>query len=518
MVEKIIKNKNYLFVLMFLLILFLRIPALYHTIIDIDEAAFAEFANKWLGGAVPYVGVYDNKPILTYFFYYIIFYLFGINNLFAVHVATIFLVFVSAIVIYWFIEKITGIHEAIAASMFFIFLMHTYEPKYIATNTETLYTLPVLLAFVWYYLVLWEKKNLLYAVLSGICVGISFLINYKAGIILAAFGIFGIYLLFMASDKKDELLRQIKILGSMCIGFLIPVCIAILYFYNKGALSEFINLGFLYNFKYIQSGMATVPYLKAIARFLLFVLCSLPLWIIIKQLWVRKSKLKTDKNILLILIWIALSIFAVMLGWRAYGHYFIQLALPLSLLGGLSIRHVPTIYIKRSYVYLTVMAIIFMLSRINIPLTYHYLGDSNALSDFAYKKVASKVQSLTSPEDTMFVWGSGAVAYIYANRRCSSKIIITDYVSGRQFGVTNEDMGENMNKYISYLRHEFIYEFMKYPPAIFIDTAPSGYYGYDKFPLEKFQELNAIIQKNYTFHITIDNMNIYVLNEYIKKR
>jgi 4-amino-4-deoxy-L-arabinose transferase-like glycosyltransferase len=509
--EKIIKNKYYFYTLMFFFILILRIPAIYHTIIDVDEAAFAEFANKWLSGAVPYVGVYDNKPILTYFFYYIIFYFFGMNNLFTVHIATIFLIFISAVGIYRFVEKIAGISEATAASSFFIFLMHTYEPKYIATNTETLYTLPVLLAFVCYYLVVWKQKNTLYAVLSGICSGMSFLINYKAGVILAAFGIFGVYLLFIASDKKDALLRQIKILGLVCIGFLIPVGITTWYFYHKGALNEFINLGFLYNFKYIQSGVATVPYLKAIARFLLFVLCSLPLWIIIiKHLSVWKRKRKIDINILFLLIWLALSIFAVMLGWRAYGHYFIQLALPLSLLAGLSIRHVSATFIKRSYVYLSILAVLFTVSRINIPLIYHYLGDRNASSDFAYKKVAAKVHAITSPEDTMFVWGSGAVSYIYANRRCSSKIIIADYVSGRQFGVSNEDMGVNENTYIDYLRHEFIHEFMKYPPAVFIDTAPSGYYGYDKFPLEKFPHLNAIIQKNYTFYVTIDDMNIYI--------
>ncbi|MGQ9844323.1 MAG: hypothetical protein ACUVRK_12295, partial [Spirochaetota bacterium] len=150
MVEKIIKNKHYVFVLMFFLILVLRIPVLYHTVIDIDEAAFAEFANKWLGGAVPYVGAYDNKPILTYFFYYIMFYFFGINNLFAVHVATLLLVFVSAVVIFWFVKRIAGIQEAISASLFFIFVMHTYEPKYIATNTETIFTLPILLAHILY--------------------------------------------------------------------------------------------------------------------------------------------------------------------------------------------------------------------------------------------------------------------------------------------------------------------------------------------------------------------------------
>ncbi len=514
--DKKIKHRYYFFALMFLFIVVLRIPALYHTIIDIDEAAFAEFANKWLGGAIPYVGVYDNKPIVMYLFYYIIFYLFGINNLFAVHVATLFLVFFSTIVVYWFIEKIAGMKNAKATGLFFIFLMHTYEPKYIATNTETLYTLPVLLAFIWYYVVVWEKKNILYAVLSGICGGIAFLINYKAGIILAAFGIFGVYVLFTDSDKKGELLNQIKILGTIAIGFIIPVCIAILYFYHKGALNEFISLGFLYNFKYIQSGMVTVPYLKAIARFLLFGICSLPLWFIItKHLVYRYDKSKTTKNLIMfLLIWLFGSIFAVMLGWRAYGHYFIQLALPLSLLAGLSIHSVPALYIKRSYVYLIILAVLFTLSRINIPLAYYYLGDSNALSDFAYKEVAAKVQAITSPDDTMFVWGSGAVAYIYANRRCSSKIIITDYVSGRQFGVSNEEMGENANQYIQYLRKEFIQEFMKHPPAVFIDTSPSGYYGYNKFPLTRFPMLNDIIAKNYTFLDTINGMRLYISNKY----
>ncbi|MGB4268804.1 MAG: glycosyltransferase family 39 protein [Spirochaetota bacterium] len=518
--KKIMKNKYYFFALMFLFILVLRIPALYHTIIDIDEAAFAEFANKWLGGAIPYAGVYDNKPIITYLFYYIIFYLFGINNLFAVHVATLFLVFISTIVIYWFIEKIAGMNEAKASSLFFIFLMHTYEPKYIATNTETLYTLPVLLAFVWYYVVVWEKKNILYAVLSGICAGIAFLINYKAGVILAAFGIFGIYLLFKANDKKSELLNQIKILGSIGIGFIIPVVVAIVYFYHKGALYEFISLGFLYNFKYIQSGMVTVPYLKAIARFLLFGICSLPLWFIIaKHLFGVYDESKTTKNLIMfMLIWLFGSVFAVMLGWRAYGHYFIQLALPLSLLAGLSIHSVPELYIKRSYVYLTILAVIFTLSRINIPLTYYYLGDSNALSDFAYKEVAAKVQAITSPDDTMFVWGSGASAYIYANRRCSSKIIITDYVSGRQFGVTNNNMGENVNHYIEYLRSEFIREFKRNLPTIFVDTSSTGYFGYDKFPLSRFPALNDILIKNYTFIEAIDGMRMYRIHNYNKKQ
>ncbi|HOJ29145.1 MAG TPA: hypothetical protein PL059_08715, partial [Spirochaetota bacterium] len=84
--------------------------------------------------------------------------------------------------------------------------------------------------------------------------------------------------------------------------------------------------------------------------------------------------------------------------------------------------------------------------------------------------------------------------------------------------VSNEDMGENVNKYIQYLRDEFIKEFMQNPPAVFIDTSPSGYYGYDRFPLKKFPDLSEIIKNNYSFDCNIDDMNIYILNKYTKKQ
>ncbi len=116
----------------------------------------------------------------------------------------------------------------------------------------------------------------------------------------------------------------------------------------------------------------------------------------------------------------------------------------------------------------------------------------------------------------MFVWGSGAVAYIYANRRCSSKIIITDYVSGRQFGVSNDAMGKNENHYINYLREEFMKEFEKHLPIVFIDTSPSGYYGYDKFPLKNFTQLDILIKERYTLVDSIDTMYMYLLKGHKK--
>lgn len=80
-----------------------------------------------------------------------------------------------------------------------------------------------------------------------------------------------------------------------------------------------------------------------------------------------------------------------------------------------------------------------------------------------------------------YLYGVQVCAYIYANRRCASKIIIADYISRATVWVSNEDMQANVNAYIQLLRKQFIAEVMKNPPAVIIDTSPSGYYGYDKF-------------------------------------
>jgi hypothetical protein len=55
------------------LIFVLRIPVLYQHIIDIDETAFSEFASIMLNGGLPYIDAVDNKPPLTYYFFYCIY-------------------------------------------------------------------------------------------------------------------------------------------------------------------------------------------------------------------------------------------------------------------------------------------------------------------------------------------------------------------------------------------------------------------------------------------------------------
>jgi transcription elongation factor GreA-like protein len=71
-------------------------------------------------------------------------------------------------------------------------------------------------------------------------------------------------------------------------------------------------------------------------------------------------------------------------------------------------------------------------------------------------------------------------------------------------------MQANVNAYIQLLRKQFIDEIIKNPPAIVIDTSPSGYYGYDKFPLKNFSALYELINNNYRFAKRIDMMDIYV--------
>lgn len=85
--------------------------------------------------------------------------------------------------------------------------------------------------------------------------------------------------------------------------------------------------------------MTTVPIVKAIARFIIFIVCSLPLWLIAGRHAIHLLKRKAiyanhSYKYTMAVGWI----FSVLLGWRAYGHYFIQLVPPLAILGGLLIK------------------------------------------------------------------------------------------------------------------------------------------------------------------------------------
>ena len=143
---KKINSKFYYILFIAIAVFLLRLPAFYQHILDIDETVFSEFAKVILSGGLPYVDVVDNKPPLTYYFFAIVYFLTGSYSLIAVHIVTAIWVFITALFVFFTAKKFSLEKASFVGAIVFVLLMHTYEPKYISTNGETLINLPLIVS------------------------------------------------------------------------------------------------------------------------------------------------------------------------------------------------------------------------------------------------------------------------------------------------------------------------------------------------------------------------------------
>ncbi len=291
------RYKIYL-ILIILAIFMLRIPGLYQPILDIDECAFAEFANKIIEGSVPYIDVVDNKPPLTYYTIALIFLIFGKNNLLAVHLVTTLIVMATALMIYITGKEIQDEKTGIISALIFTALAHTYEPKYISTSGEILINLPLILSsFIFIKYQDMRRANIPVFMICGLSLGIATMINYKAGILAIVFSLHGLLIrgaLKKTPSRVRTLSKELLRLSIIGISSLIPIVIILAYFYHKGNLEEFFYWGFTYNFRYIETGSQSMPILKTAGRIGYFIFCTLPIWYL-SLIYIKKkvSSLRT---------------------------------------------------------------------------------------------------------------------------------------------------------------------------------------------------------------------------------
>lgn len=502
------------------LIFALRIPSFYQHIIDIDETAFSEFASIMLGNGLPYIDAVDNKPPLTYYFFYLVYYFTGLRSLITVHVVTTLWVILTGAVVYIFGTKLKDYKAGLIAALLFALMMHTYEPKYISANGETLINLfLVLSSLIFLFAGLRGYRNFFLHVLSGIFLGLGIMTNYKAGILAFVFIIHALVAEPLLSNSRADIFRSnfIKLFITGISSF-IPVAAFAVFFKMQGNLNEAIFWGFLYNFGYIESGKGAFSSFKIIGRTAYFVLLTLPAWFVtlkycsqnIREWRAGKTEVKSEtgySQMAFVILWLCFSIYAVTLGGRGYGHYFIQLVPPLSLAAASGYDFVLR-YRKVFWIWLAIPAVIFTASRIDIIKTYELVNYPNYKSEISFRKTGEYIKSVSASEEKIYAWGWSTPIYYFADRRSASRFIISDFVSGRVFGTSNTSRAvrnELTEKFLPLLMDDL----RKNSPLYFIDTSPSGYFGYDRFPLTMFPEINTYVADNYNKDSEIDGIVIY---------
>lgn len=278
-----------------------------------NQGEFAYTANLMLNHGYKYLDVVNNKPPGGYYFYIIFFKIFG-NK-----ISTLYL---------------TGILSDIAIIFLIFLISHKLFNKSIALLSAALYSthylafnfswggfleLPMMvftLSSMYVYLLALDRKNVILFFISGVFIGLSFLIK-QPGIII--FFTYLLYLFFLVLYKKIEKNIFLKYSASVLSGLLSVLAGLLIYLIKLKILSKFIYIVFYVSTVYGPS----FPY--KIKLILNIVFAALPFLALLSLIIVLKSIRRLNLENLFLLCWLFPIIFFLIFTKDFQPHYLIQL-------------------------------------------------------------------------------------------------------------------------------------------------------------------------------------------------
>jgi 4-amino-4-deoxy-L-arabinose transferase-like glycosyltransferase len=299
-----------------LLALILRWPSFFHSVLDHDESTYIVIADALRKGNIYFVDVIDNKPIGIFLLFALFQNLFG-SSIILIRLIAASWVALTAVSLFWMHRRMRSSDDAAWASgLIYIFMTSIFVHFGLSPNTEIFYVLFTGLAFAW---VLPVPGNIT-AIVSGILLGIGFLIKYVVAFDALALGLF-----ILISYRKQGWLMIFRTGGLMVLGFCIPILILFGYYHQLGKLDALMYYTFELSYKYV-SGRGDGSYLiffgDLLGRYL-----PISCWFFLAVRTASKSSAHVKQ---ISILWFLACTAAIILQGKFFYHYFIQLMLPLA--------------------------------------------------------------------------------------------------------------------------------------------------------------------------------------------
>jgi hypothetical protein len=469
-----------------------------------DSGVFLYFGWRILNGELPYRDLWDHKPP-------VIFYLNALglaitnNSRWGVWVIELIFLFFAAYLGYQLLKKVFGLLPAILSLLIWLLAL---VPLLQGGNFATEYALTWQISALWLFYHAGEsKKPLRVYFLIGLLGGISFFTKQTTiGIWLAM----AIYLTALRLWEKQAG-RWAREILAIFFGGISVIMVAAAFFAAQGALAQFWDAAFAYNFVYSSYGPnglavrvdAVLQGLKPLVRTgilhtaLLGYLCAIAC-LLLKC----KDMVKASPLLLIALLDFPIELMLIGTPRKTYPPYYI-IALPaLAVLSGMVFwmlfHWVSRLKISTAWNYIIAFGLSAFLAYTSF---YIYLDHAYTYRRHTkHETIVTFIKENTAPTDTVLLWGAETSINYFTERRSPTRYVY-QYPLHKE-GYTNET-----------IIVEFLDDLLQNKPKYIIDTGTQD--PMYQFPLssETIVEKTSQLEGMYCPERRIDNWTLYIYSE-----
>lgn len=477
-----------IFAVLLLLTVALRLPAFFVEVFNSDETFLATQAEVINEGGRLYEDAADRKPPLVPYLYAATFSALATSALWSVRVVAMLAVAITGLLLALEARRRYGERAAWLAGLLFVLASVAFAPQDGQAANFEIFMLPAMTAAV----LLGARGR---ARSSGVAVAIATLAKQTGAATLLPV----LYLVWRKRGKRG--------VAAALVGFAIPIAIVAV-LVGPGELMFWTLLG---NGSYFGLGSASVYVLGLFAVMTFaFVACNLPIIWSLPRAWKTRKLASTTRMDGAVAdgqlagpdtdlwIWLASAALSVAVGFRFFGHYYLQLLPPLCLLSaGVLIGRGRTL-IRATIAFAVVVAVGSSL----LGFWVKPWGD-----DPKYALVSRYLDAHTEATDRIFVWGHMPEIYWKSDRRPASRFISSGFPVGDWGSRPEGDPASNVPTPGAFTL--MMDDLRARPPSYVLDTAPAAFRGSQYAPMSKFPELRRWVDRGYEYVRTIDGIAIY---------
>jgi hypothetical protein len=467
-----------------------------------DDGVFLYFGWRILNGELPYRDIWDHKPPVVYYINAL-----GLALTNSSRWGIWFLEFIAlllaALIGYYLIKKSFGTISAVLCS--FLWLL-TLLAIIGGGNLPEVYVLPLQFGALWFAfdIDLPHHSSWRYF-LIGFLGAIAFLTKQTTiGIWIAI--ILYITIKRLKNGQARRWIHEILFFMIGSFAFLVPMAI---FFGVHGALMQFWNDAFYYNFFYVSSATGLLnrlaPLINGIQQLAPLGLLQISMigyvFAVILVIYKKDSFGKWLPLIIIGLIDYPIELVLVSLSGETYNHYYITLLPVLTLFAG-TVFWVCNLQIidwgmknKAKDIFVVSIIGIFLWSSvgtyINAVSNYKQIGGETAIT---------YIESTTSPNDYVLLWGAESSINFSAQRRSPTRFVY-------QYPLYQEGYFDGT------MIQEFLADIIKNRPRLIIDTKNPQTPIFD-FPIHS-QLINAGIAYLHSHYQIVRNIGFWTVYEYV---